>query len=238
MSYRLLQKIIKYITRNFSLLVTPFLIVLILFFMSGCGAKKKAAEEAFELAPEKERILTPAQKRVAAWHALMREKRGAPEMEMLKSVNSFFNNLEFVDDLYLWGTEDYWATPQEMLTINGGDCEDFATAKYFTLRHLEIPDEKMRLTYVKSLTFEQPHMVLSFYQEPTAEPLILDSLVDAILTASKRPDLLPIYSFNGQGLWLTRKQSSDRLRGSDNLSLWQELRQRFTQEAIAAPLPE
>ena len=238
MSYRLLQKIIKYITRNFSLLVTPFLIVLILFFMSGCGAKKKAAEEAFELAPEKERILTPAQKRVAAWHALMREKRGAPEMEMLKSVNSFFNNLEFVDDLYLWGTEDYWATPQEMLTINGGDCEDFATAKYFTLRHLEVPDEKMRLTYVKSLTFEQPHMVLSFYQEPTAEPLILDSLIDAILTASKRPDLLPIYSFNGHGLWLTRKQSSDRLRGSDNLSLWQELRQRFTQEAIAAPLPE
>ena len=238
MSYLPHQRIIKYITGNFSLLVTPLLTVLILFSMSGCGAKKKVAEEAFELTPEKERILTPAQKRVTAWHALMREKRGAPEMEMLKSVNSFFNNLEFVDDLYLWGTEDYWATPQEMLTINGGDCEDFATAKYFTLRHLEIPDEKMRLTYVKSLTFEQPHMVLSFYQEPTAEPLILDSLIDAILTASKRPDLLPIYSFNGHGLWLTRKQSSDRLRGSDNLSLWQELRQRFTQEAIAAPLPE
>jgi len=238
MSDRLHQKTIKYMARNFSLLVTPVLIVLILFFMSGCGAKKKAAEEAVELAPAKERILTPAQKRIAAWHALMREKRGAPEMERLKSVNSFFNNLEFVDDLYLWGTEDYWATPQEMLTINGGDCEDFATAKYFTLRHLEIPDEKMRLTYVKSLMFEQPHMVLSFYQEPNAEPLILDSLVDEILAASKRPDLLPIYSFNGKGLWLTRKQRSDRLRDSDNLSLWQELRQRFNQEAIAAPLPD
>ena len=238
MTVLLHRKIIKYMRRNFTSLVTPLLIVFVLCIMSGCGAKKKAAEEAFELAPEKERILTPAQKRVAAWHALMLEKRGAPEMEMLKSVNSFFNKLEFVDDLYLWGTEDYWATPQEMLTINGGDCEDFATAKYFTLRHLEIPDEKMRLTYVKSLTFEKPHMVLSFYQEPTAEPLILDSLIDAILPSSKRRDIVPIYSFNGGGLWLTRRQSSDRLRGSDNLSLWQELQQRFIQEAIAAPLPE
>ena len=228
----------NFIIKFASLLLSSCLIVLILLSMSGCGAKKKAPEEAVELAPEKERILTPAQKRVAAWHSLMREKRGAPEMERLESVNSFFNNLEFVDDLYLWGTEDYWATPQEMLIINGGDCEDFATSKYFTLRHLEIPDEKMRLTYVKSLIFEQPHMVLSYYRVPTAEPLILDSLVDAILAASKRPDLIPIYSFNGQGLWLTRKQSSERLRGSDDLSLWQELRQRFNQEAIAAPLPQ
>ena len=152
--------------------------------------------------------------------------------------NIFFNKLKFVDDLEHWGKEDYWATPQEMLVSNGGDCEDFATAKYFTLRNLKIPDEKMRLTYVKSLKLKKTHMVLSFYQESTAEPLVLDSLVDAILFASKRPDLIPIYSFNGQGYWLTRKQSSDRLGGSDKLSLWQELRQRFSQEAIAAPIPQ
>ncbi|MBW2466158.1 MAG: transglutaminase-like cysteine peptidase [Deltaproteobacteria bacterium] len=204
--------------------------------MSGCGAKKKAPEEAVELAPARE--LTPGEKRVIAWYNLMREKRAAPEMEKLVSVNSFFNRLEFVDDIYLWGTKDYWATPREMLIKNGGDCEDFATAKYFTLLNLEVPDEKMRLTYVKSLRFEQPHMVLSFYSHPTAEPLVLDSLVDEILSAAQRKDLIPVYSFNGQGLWLARKQSSDYLRGSDKLSLWQELRQRFNREAIAAPLPE
>ena len=70
------------------------------------------------------------------------------------------------------------------------------------------------------------------------EPLVLDSLVDEILFASKRPDLIPIFSFNGKGYWLVRKQSSERLGGSDNLSLWQELRQRFSQEAIAALIPE
>ena len=219
----------NFISKSLNLFIFSCLMALIFLFMNGCGAKKKTPEEAVEL--------DPGQQRVADWHALMREKRDIPEMEKLESVNSFFNKLEFVDDLYHWGREDYWATPQEMLTSNGGDCEDFATAKYFTLRNLEVPDAKMRLTYVKSLKLKKPHMVLSFYQYPTAEPLVLDSLVDDILFASQRPDLLPIYSFNGQGYWLTRKQSSERLGGSDNLSLWQELRQRFSQEAIAAPIP-
>jgi len=214
--------------RQFFLIFFSFVILLVL--LSGCGAKKKAPEEAVEL--------DPGQQRVADWHALVRQKQDAPEMEKLISVNSFFNKLKFVSDQIHWGKEDYWATPQEMLISNGGDCEDFATAKYFTLRNLKIPDEKMRLTYVKSLRLKQPHMVLSFYQVSTAEPLVLDSLVDEILSASKRQDLIPIYSFNGQGYWLTRKQSSDRLGGPGNLSLWQELRQRFSQEAIAAPIPK
>lgn len=212
-----------------SSLYVAFVLFCALFFISGCGAKKKAPEEAV--------ALDPGQQRVADWYALMREKKDATEVEKLESVNSFFNKLEFVDDLYQWGKEDYWATPREMLISNGGDCEDFATAKYFTLLHLDIPDAKMRLIYVKALKLNQPHMVLGFYAEPTAEPLVLDSLVDTILTASQRPDLIPIYSFNGEGLWLTRKQSSDRLGEADRLSLWQELVQRFNQEAIAAPLP-
>jgi predicted transglutaminase-like cysteine proteinase len=205
-------------------------LLILILLLSGCGAKKKAPEEAVEL--------SPGQQRIADWHSLMEEKSNVPEMEKLESVNSFFNRLRFVDDIDHWGKEDYWATPQEMLISNGGDCEDFATAKYFTLRNLKIPDEKMRLTYVKSLKIKKPHMVLSYYREPSAEPILLDSLVDEILLASKRPDLIPVYSFNGNGLWITRKQSSERLRGSDNLSLWQELRQRFSQEAIAAPIPE
>ena len=213
-----------------SLLAIAFLMFFILLFMNGCGAKKKAQEEAAEL--------DPGQQRVADWHTLMREKIHASEMEKIESVNSFFNKLVFVDDLYHWGKKDYWATPREMLVSNGGDCEDFATAKYFTLRSLKIPDEKLRLIYVKSLTLKQPHMVLGYYKEPTMEPLVLDSLVDEILIASKRPDLIPIYSFNGKGYWLVRKQSLERLGGSDNLSLWQELRQRFSQDAIAAPIPE
>jgi len=214
----------------FSQYLSVILMVAVLLLMSGCGAKKKIPGEAVEL--------DPGQQRIADWQALMQEKRDSPELEKLESVNTFFNQLEFVDDLHHWGKEDYWSTPQEMLASNGGDCEDFATAKYFTLRQLDIPDEKMRLTYVKALKLKQPHMVLGYYVEPDADPLILDSLVKKILSASERPDLIPIYSFNAQGLWLAKKKSSDRLGGSERLSLWQELQFRFSREAIAAPVPK
>jgi predicted transglutaminase-like cysteine proteinase len=215
-----------------------FILVLLLALMSGCAAKKKEPEMAVEPEPVPPIELTPGQKRIAAWHKLMLEKLDAPEMEKLESVNSFFNQLEFVDDKILWGVDDYWATPQQMLIKNGGDCEDFATAKYFTLRQLKIPDNKMRLTYVKALQFKRPHMVLSYFRDATTDPLILDSLVKEILSSSERRDLIPIYSFNGQGLWLARKQDSVHLGRSERLSLWQDLQFRFIQEAVAAPPPQ
>jgi predicted transglutaminase-like cysteine proteinase len=218
--------------RIFKLLSSAVMLVVVLFFFSGCGAKKKVVVEAVDL------DLDPGQQRIADWHALMRKKRDISEMEKLESVNSFFNQLEFVDDLSHWGKDDYWATPQEMLISNGGDCEDFATAKYFTLRQLAIPDKKLRLVYVKSLKLNQPHMVLSYYVEPTSDPLILDNLVKQILPAAQRKDLVPVYSFNSEGLWLTRKQGSEPLGGAEGLSLWQELLSRFSREVHAAPLPE
>jgi predicted transglutaminase-like cysteine proteinase len=216
-------------------LLSFFVLVLFLALMSGCAAKKKEPGMAIEPEPVPKIEIDPGQQRIAAWHALMHEKRHVSDMEKLEAVNSFFNQLEFVDDRLLWGKNDYWATPQQMLIKNGGDCEDFATAKYFTLRQLKIPDNKMRLTYVKALRLKEPHMVLSYYIQPTTDPLILDSLITEILSASERKDLIPIYSFNGQGLWLAKKQDSVHLGKAERLSLWQDLQFRFIQDAIAAP---
>lgn len=222
----------------FSLLLLLFVLILFLALMSGCAAKKKESEISIEPEPAPKAEPTPGQLRIAAWKTLMAEKRNASEMDKLESVNNFFNQLDFVDDKILWGKDDYWATPQQMLIKNGGDCEDFATAKYFTLRQLFIPDNKMRLTYVKALKFKKPHMVLSYYKEAAADPLILDSLVKEILTSSQRNDLIPIYSFNGQGLWLAKKKNSVHLGRPEHLSLWQELQFRVIQEAIAATPPQ
>src|SRR3972149_8628999 len=151
-----------------------------------------------------------AEERLTAWKDIQTNPKykRLSEQEKLEFVNNFMNQTRFIDDLAHWGKEDYWATPIEFLSTNGGDCEDFSIAKYFTLRALGVPDDKLRITYVKELViYNQAHMVLAYFPSPDAEPLILDNINPTIRPASNRTDLLPVYSFNGSGLWLGEKQS-------------------------------
>jgi predicted transglutaminase-like cysteine proteinase len=115
-------------------------------------------------------------------------------------VNDLLNRVPQVNDSAHWGVADYWATPAELVASNGGDCEDFVIAKYFALKESGIPAEKMRLTYVKSFQEGkiENHMVLAYYSTPEAEPMLLDNVQPQMLPASKRPDLLPVYEFNGE----------------------------------------
>ena len=120
-----------------------------------------------------------------------------------------------------------------MLASNGGDCEDFSIAKYFTLRELGIPAEKLRLTYVKALKLDQAHMVLTYYSTPDAVPLVLDNLINEIRSATEREDLLPVYSFNGDGLWLAKSRGMEQRVGrSERLSRWQEVIARIDEEQL------
>jgi predicted transglutaminase-like cysteine proteinase len=174
-----------------------------------------------------------ARQRVLIWYQLIDNYQDAAPRDKLERVNNFFNQLAFVKDSELWGQEDYWATPLQMLSSNGGDCEDFSIAKYFTLRKMGIPEERMRLTYVKALQLDQAHMVLTSYPTPDAEPLVLDNLVTDIRSASERTDLLPVYSFNGNGLWLAKKKGTDEHVGhSRRLSRWQEVLARVNNEQL------
>lgn len=170
-----------------------------------------------------------AERRIIAWRRAVEDAQGKNVIEQLNAVNDFFNMMDFVDDIVLWGKEDYWATPVEFLSKGAGDCEDFTIAKYFALRELGIPDEKLRLVYVKAVTLNQHHMVLAYYHKPTSVPVILDNLNKTILPAIKRPDLLPIYSFNAENLWLSKEKGRGELvGGSSRLSLWTDLNNRLS----------
>jgi hypothetical protein len=51
-----------------------------------------------------------------------------------------------------------------------------------------------------------------------------------ILPASQRRDLIPVYSFNGEGLWLAKEQGRGRkMQGKNNNALWQDLNKRMQQ---------
>jgi predicted transglutaminase-like cysteine proteinase len=173
-----------------------------------------------------------ARQRVEEWQQLLRNAKALSETEKLDHVNAFFNDrILFTDDELLWGVRDYWATPLEFLAQGAGDCEDYAIAKYFTLKELGVAEDKMRLTYVKALNLNQAHMVLTYFPNPRAIPMVLDNLIATIERADKRRDLLPVYSFNGLGLWLAKQRGHERRVGdSDRLSLWTQLKQRMLEQ--------
>lgn len=179
-------------------------------------------------------VVTPqAQRRIDDWAALLKNPPDGDARETLRRVNQFFNKrLEFKDDIVVWRQQDYWATPIEFLRKGAGDCEDYAIAKYITLREMGVPASQLRITYVKALQLNQAHMVLTWYPTPNAIPLVLDNLKDAILPATQRSDLLPVYSFNGEGMWLPQAGSNKRVGDSKRLSRWQDLLTRMRAEGF------
>jgi predicted transglutaminase-like cysteine proteinase len=176
-----------------------------------------------------------ARKRLEDWQQLLDTGGAKSETEKLTLVNSFFNRVPWISDPDHWGKADYWATPVEMLASNGGDCEDFAIGKYFTLVALGVPTDKLKITYVKTRDpnpINQSHMVLAYYAKVDSVPLVLDNLVHEIKSASARPDLTPVYSFNGDGLWLAKERGSGKQvrGGSSNIGFWRELMARMGKE--------
>ncbi|MEO0443766.1 MAG: transglutaminase-like cysteine peptidase [Pseudomonadota bacterium] len=177
-----------------------------------------------------------ARSRVSGWRDLLNQLAAQvppADLEYIEAANDYFNQVQWLWDIDHWGQEDYWATPIETLASNGGDCEDYSIGKYFSLTSIGMKTAKLRITYVKALEYDLAHMVLAYYPSPASEPLILDNINKTILPASKRKDLLPIYSFNGDGLWLAKSRAR-AVKGdvSKNLPSWGNLKGKMEREML------
>ncbi|WP_349742325.1 transglutaminase-like cysteine peptidase [Roseateles cavernae] len=142
----------------------------------------------------------------------------------LKPINDFFNQrIAFREDRDIWAKPDYWASPLETLDRGQGDCEDYAIAKYFSLLAAGVPEARLRLVYVRAMLDGRPqaHMVLAYYAQPEAEPLILDNLQAEVRPASQRADLAPVFSFNSEGLWQGVGSASSG-NAVARLSIWRD----------------
>lgn len=181
---------------------------------------------------DKDRMLAAAQAKgplaldgARALQTLIGLLAAQPEERRLAGMNRFFNErIRFAEDIETTGEVDQWASPMELLGRGAGDCEDYAIAKYFSLIAAGVPSLRLRLVYVRAQVrgASTPHMVLAYYPQPTAEPLILDNLRPDIQGASQRPDLKPVFSFNAEGLWQgTGTQSAGD--PSARLSRWREV---------------
>jgi predicted transglutaminase-like cysteine proteinase len=106
-----------------------------------------------------------------------------------------------------------------------GDCEDYVISKYFALRDLGVDSQKLYFSYVKSRRFKAPHMVLTYFKTPRSIPLVLDNNNFKIFPANKRKDLIPIYNFNGESLYLAKKkgQQGKKVKKNKAHKKWDKL---------------
>jgi predicted transglutaminase-like cysteine proteinase len=134
----------------------------------------------------------------AAWQVMIRNQAGRAPLDQLDTVNRFLNGWHYKEDPANYGRRDYWATPLEFL-LRSGDCEDYAIAKYVTLRQLGFPAERLRLVVVHDMVRDLAHAVLAVYLDD--QVYILDNLIRAVLPQEEITHYVPYYSVNETTRW-------------------------------------
>lgn len=136
-----------------------------------------------------------------SWESLIQDLADRPLAEQVAAVDAFFNGVPYVEDSINYGVADHWATPREFLE-RGGDCEDYAIAKYFTLKALGVDPAQMRLMVVEDLILDMPHAVLAVRVDDGI--MILDNQAAEPTSAAEISHYRPIYSINQEAWWLHR----------------------------------
>ncbi len=140
------------------------------------------------------------QRVVKEWQARLRPFAGQGIEQMARGVNEVVNRQDYIVDDRNWGKSDYWETPVEFFQ-RGGDCEDFAIAKYASLRALGVPEDRMRIAIVHDEQKNMPHALLIVYSDSAA--LVLDNQSSEVRTAeSLEGRYRPIFTINRMAWWI------------------------------------
>jgi len=207
------------------------IILSVLFLSSAYGQKPYVDKELISRINAKYKMFVT--KRFINLQKTLDKAKNKSDEEKLQAINKFYNNLEYMSDLSVYGKTDYWATPWQFLAQGRGDCEDYVISKYFALLYLEVDSKKLFFTYVKSSEFKAAHMVLTYFKTPRCEPLILDNNSHQILPASQREDLTPIYNFNGDSLYRANTKTKEgKVTNQKTHKKWDELKLNMRKKVI------
>lgn len=129
----------------------------------------------------------------------LEDLKGLPLDKMAARVNDMMNAKRYITDQANYGQTDYWATPVEFFK-RGGDCEDFAIAKYTALRALGVPESRLRIAIVQDLQKNIPHAILIVYTDNGS--IILDNQIKSTVKSERVSHYKPIFSINQDSWWL------------------------------------
>ena len=133
-----------------------------------------------------------------AWQALLESQAGQRPFDQIQAVNQFLNQWQYKTDEQNYGQRDYWAAPLEFLR-RSGDCEDYAIAKYVSLRQLGFAAADLRLVVLRDVVRDLPHAVLAVYLD--GQVYVLDNLTSAVLPQEQVSQYVPYYSINETTRW-------------------------------------
>ena len=138
------------------------------------------------------------------WRALVKGLDGQDPMTKMNMVNAFFNRWQYRTDSETYGVSEYWASPLEFMA-NSGDCEDYAIAKYATLKFLGFTDNQMRIVaLVDNNRGGIGHSVLSV--TTVDGKIILDNLSNYAYLDNQQTGYAPRFAVNQTSVYTYAQQ--------------------------------
>ncbi|MEN9796636.1 MAG: hypothetical protein RL653_332 [Pseudomonadota bacterium] len=129
--------------------------------------------------------------RFEAWAELVSSSAGLSARERIGRVNEFFHrHVAYTPDASSRVEDDRWQSPVETLARGGGDCEDFALAKAWTLRMLGFREDEVDVGLVRTRDGQMHAVALA--RDGQGAPWVLDNLEWEALRLGGRGDLKPI----------------------------------------------
>ncbi len=142
------------------------------------------------------------------WRAFLKSIRQLDPKAQLAAVNRYANHLPYVLDEDNYGVPDYWAIVREFLD-NGGDCEDYAITKFYSLKWLGFDPDRMRIVVVQDTNLRVPHAILALYRQD-GQILVLDNQIRQIVPAESIVHYAPVFSVNEAHWWIHYPRSLKR----------------------------
>lgn len=133
------------------------------------------------------------------WARLLDDLKGLAFEPTVERVNAAMNAHPYVPAIENWGVSEYWETPFEFIR-RGGECEDYAIAKFMLLRALGIPNDRLRFVLLHNFRNGQDHAVAVAYADD--DILLLDNLLSEVTSTTNVTWYKPYYSINETSWWL------------------------------------
>lgn len=133
-----------------------------------------------------------------AWRAKIQALKSRDRLVQLFEINRFINTWPKKTDGDVSADVGQWASPLEFLD-RPGNTEDFAIAKFFSLRELGFKNNRLRIVIATDVLSNRVHAFTTAYYD--GKIYVLDNLSDTVLSQDHSKYYVPSYSVNETTRW-------------------------------------